>query len=375
MSAAHVPRCGLSREPAVRVRQRGWSLVEAVVVVLLLGFMAVGLWKMVELVERGSRSERSRDVLQRAEDALQGLLLRDNALPRPEDDIVSPDRPNHLEGWLPVSVLGTEPPRRIRYLVDASLVTPPATPLYRPDPLNLLPGLAPRDSVNGLDVCLHLIEREWANVTVAGNGMRLAVGLQQVDASRQAGPQAGRFLIEDRPASTREASGQVQTRSAGYVELVHRLGCVPAFARLATEVKAAVLVGDLHEQGELNEAFRRLGVRQTRESGMNADWRMANSSLRLTGTVWGSLKHLRTATRTEPGRLIAASNLVADVMMLALWGLLLKLSEDGEKSAAKKLPEREAALEEARRYAQHLERQREWHLQRIRVLQNSGVMP
>ena len=48
--------------PGSRARQAGWSLLESVVVVSIVGFMAVGFWNALALVESDQRGEQARDI-------------------------------------------------------------------------------------------------------------------------------------------------------------------------------------------------------------------------------------------------------------------------------------------------------------------------
>ncbi|WP_439520942.1 hypothetical protein [Hydrogenophaga sp.] len=356
-------------------RERGWSLVEAVVVVMLMGFTAAGLWKTMELVKGNESGEQTSDLVERAQYALQGRLMRDHVLPSPVDAAPSPGRPNHVEGWLPVDVMGSEPPRRIRYVVDRALLTPPS-PLYQSDPMKLLSEgeLAPRTSANGLDACMRLIQRETANVSTSG-GFRVAFGVQTRAVAGSAGTSAQEFVLENPLAAKPGTAEQISTRAVGYTELVHQLGCFPAFARLATEVKAAVLATDLQDQADLNVKLHDLLVRATRESIVNATWRIVNASIRLAVSTWNTAQALVTTATTPLGLATAAGTLASFAVEATLWGSLLKLS--GESLAANKaaLPVAEAAQVAAQNYAAEMARQRAWHLGLAAAFQRQGVMP
>lgn len=355
-------------------RQRGWSLVEAVVVVMLMGFTAAGLWKTMELVKGNESGEQTRELVERAQHALQGHLMRDHVLPSPVDAAPSPGRPNHVEGWLPVDVLGSEPPRRIRYVVDQALLGIPVQ--YRSDPMGLLSAgdLPPRNVANGLDACLRLIQRETANVSTSGS-FRVAFGVQTRGVAGSAGTAAQEFVLENPLATTPGTAEQISTRAVGYTELVHQLGCFPAFARLATEVKAAVLATDLQDQADLNVQLHDLLVRATRESIVNATWRIVNASIRLAVSTWNTAQAMVTMATTPLGLATAAGTLAAFTVEATLWGTLLKLS--GESLAANRaaLPVAQAAQVAAQNYAQDMAQQRAWHLGRAAAFQSQGVMP
>ncbi len=364
-----------SRPRRPRRAQGGWSLLESVVVVALTGLMAVGLWRTLEAVDRASRVEEARSLVQRAEDALHGRLLRDHALPPPDAARLRPQQPQHFEGWLPQGVLAAVPPNTIRYLVDRTLVAAPAV-RYRPDPmvLNGSGTLGPR-AIGGLDVCLALARREQSNTTLSpANPMRLAFALRRHDAV--AGPPPDSFVLDwQGQAAGPDAPAQAGLRTLGYGELMDRLGCVPAFARLATEVKAMALAGDLMAQADLNVVFRHHAVRATRESMINALWRIVNSSVRLATATWDTLSALVTITTTPMGFFSAGATLAGFAAEAATWIMLLDFSKDVYESARDALPGAEAALVQAQAHRAQLGQQRAWHQGRVEGFQDKGVLP
>lgn len=331
---------------ASRARQAGWSLLEAAVVVSIVGLMTLGFWKTLALVEGKQQSEHARDTLQRAEDALHGLALRDHRLPMPEDAVRSPLGPDHWEGWLPDHVLGSEAPRSIRYVVDRALAEPPAS-LYRADPLGLLgAGVAARIDPNGFDLCLGAIQREEAGLA-AGGGTRLAFSV----------------------------GGPPEARAASYLEFVHRLGCVKALAGLATEVKAAVLASDLSELARLDVAFRSLAVRDAEDSLRNHQWRVANAMARLAVSTWNLVATKLTGATTPLGAFKVAANVAGFTFEAARWAMLIDYSIERAARAQNTLDDaidrRGTAQERARQQAAALESR----LQRVNALQTRGLLP
>ena len=331
---------------ATRAGQAGWSLLEAVVVVSIVGLMTLGFWKTLALVEVKQHGEHARDTLQRAEDALTGLALRDHRLPMPEDAVRSTLGPDHWEGWLPDHVLGTEPPRSIRYVVDRALVEP-AAPMYRADPLGLLGGrVAARTDPNGFDLCLRVIRRE-------------EVGLATVRGPRLA------FMVGSPPDS----------RAASYLEFVHSLGCIQSLAGLATEVKAAVLASDLSDLAGLDVAFRSLAVRDAEDSLRNHQWRVANAMARLAVSTWNLVATKLTGATTPIGAFKVAANVAGFTFEAARWAMLIDYSVERAASAQNTLEDaidrRSTAQERARQRAAALERR----LQRVHALQTRGLLP
>lgn len=358
---------------ASRKRQAGWSLLESVVVVSIAGLMAVGFWKTLALVEGKQQGEHARDTVQRAEDALYGLALRDHRLPMPEDAVPSTLGPNHWEGWLPAHVLGTEPPRSIRYVVDRSLVAAP-TAIYRADPLALLgSAVAARTTFNGFDLCMQVIQREQAGLA-AGSGSRLALGVQQVEAVGRASGNAVRFRFQD-PSAPAVSAGGGPTRASGYLEFVDRLGCVPAFASLATEVKAAVLASDLRQLAMLDVSLRELAVRDAQDSLLNHEWRVVNAMARLAVSTWNLVATKLTGATTPLGALKVAANVAGFSFEAARWASLIDDSLDRAARAQDRLDEANRRLVDARGVVERRASELQRHLQRVNTLQDQGLLP
>lgn len=357
---------------ASRKHQAGWSLLESVVVVAIVGLMAVGFWKTLSLVEGKQRGEQARDTLQRAEDALYGLALRDHRLPMPDDAVPSSLGPDHREGWLPVHVLGTEPPRSIRYVVDRSLAAEPAA-IHRADPLALLGNaVAVRTTFNGFDLCMQVVRREQAGFA-GGTGARLALGVQQVEAADRASAGAARFRFQGASASASAGGGH--TRATGHLEFLNRLGCVPAFAGLATEVKAAVLAADLRKLATLDVSLRELAVRDAEDSLLNHQWRLTNAVARLAVSTWNLVATKLTGATTPLGAFKVAANVAGFTFEAARWAWLIDYSVKGIERAQGNLDEANQRLVGASTLVDRRASDLQRHLQRVNTLQDKGLLP
>ncbi len=356
-----------------RTRQAGWSLLESVVVVAIVGLMAVGFWKTLALVEGKQRGEQARDTLQRAEDALYGMALRDHRLPMPEDAVPSTLGPDHWEGWLPAQVLGTEPPRSIRYVVDRSLAAEPAA-IYRADPLALLGNaVAARTAFNGFDLCMQVVQREQASFA-GGARPRLALGVQQVEAVDRASGNAVGFRFQDTRATAASAGGG-HTRATGYLEFVDRLGCAPAFAGLATEVKAAALASDLRKLAMLDVSLRELAVRDAQDSLLNHEWRVVNAMARLAVSTWNLVATKLTGATTPLGAFKVAANVAGFSFEAARWASLIDYSLERAARAQATLDEAYVRLGDARTLVDRRANDFQRHLQRVNALQDKGLLP
>lgn len=346
---------------APRLRQNGWSLLEAVVVVALVGLMATGFWKSLGLVERSNRQVEARDTLLRAEDALYGLALRNHRLPMPVDATTSAQTPGHWEGWLPADVLATAPPKSIRYVVSKSL-TPSPSVVYRADPLGMLDGaIADRAEVNGLDLCLNVIQQEQAGLA-GGVAPRLAFHLRLDD------------IFKRTASSTDRPSGQ-DVRAVGYLNLMHRLGCMPVLARLATEVKAATLASDLQGVAELNVRLRGLAVQSAAESLVNHQWRLVNVTARLAASAWNLVATKLTGATTPLGALKVATNIAGFSFEAARLAMVMDYSIEMAARASDKLDKESELRDQARALATDREDESLWRLQQVHELQLKGLMP
>ncbi|MGE0100137.1 MAG: hypothetical protein AB7S86_17490 [Hydrogenophaga sp.] len=346
---------------APRQHQIGWGLLEAVVVVALAGLMATGFWKSLELVGSNNRQIKARETLQRVEDALYGLAVRDHRLPMPVDAAESAHAPDHWEGWLPADVLVTEPPRSIRYLVSKSLTLPPAV-AYRADPWGMLGNaVADRTDANGLDLCLRVIQQEQAGLD-GGVTPRLAFRLQQDGMSERGASGTGPSQAQD-------------VRAVGILNLIHRLGCIPAIARLATEVKAATLASDLQEIAELNVRLHSLAVQSAVESLVNHQWRLVNVAARLAASSWNLVATKLTGATTPLGALKVATNIAGFSFEAARLALVMDYSIEMAGRARAKVGQEAHLRDQARSVAADRDEERLWRLQQVQALQLKGLMP
>jgi len=360
--------------PFQRRSQQGWSLVEAAVVVMLVGLMSTSLWKTMEVVGQSQTAEQTRDVVTRAEDALNGMLLRDLHLPLPDGARVMPGRPDHLVGWLPVDVLGTEPPRSIPYMVDGALVAPPATVLYQSDPMNLLGPNAPppRTAVNGLDLCLRLAQR---SEVPSIDGMGVAFGVQQSDQRDQATGGDPEFRMPFDSASDLQVQRAPNFRAAGYLELVARLGCIQGFARLTQEVRSAVVFNDLYTIARINTDLKALELQAAGQFLRSHKWRYIVALTQMSTLIVKTATNLIAMDTTPSGAAFAAANLVPLGLAITLWADLAALSKKGIDGNEAAIPQLRVLHAQARDYADSLAAQRDMHVALLTQYQAKGVRP
>lgn len=354
--------------------QRGWSLVEAAVVLLLVGLMSAGLWKTMEVAGQEGAAQQTREVTTRAEDALFGMLLRDLYLPMPDNAKAMPKRPGYWVGWLPVGVLGTEPPRSIPYMVDNELVAPPSVVLYRSDPLSLLGtyGPPPRTAANGLDLCFGLVQRAQAPSI---DGMGVAFGVQQSDQRDQAGDRDPEFQMSFDSVDDQQLQRVPNFRAAGHLELVSRLGCVKGFARLAKEVRSAAMFNDLYALAQINTDLKALELQAAGQFLRSHKWRYIVATTQVSTLAVKSATNLLAMQTTPAGVLAAAKNAVPLAIAINLWADLMRLSQKGIQGNEEAIPLLRAAHAQARDYANSLAAQRDAHVWRVSQFQAKGIRP
>ncbi|NZA24819.1 prepilin-type N-terminal cleavage/methylation domain-containing protein [Luteimonas sp. SJ-92] len=151
------------------VRQRGFSLVELAVAVVILGVVGILLARWVGAAAVEQRNVTGRDLMVRADDALLAYAMVNGRLPCPAVDGAGSESCAASVGWLPYATLGLPDERagRIRYGVlrradadqehDADL----AVLRDRPRPLQVSgdEGIGlPLGTRNGLDLCHALRE-------------------------------------------------------------------------------------------------------------------------------------------------------------------------------------------------------------------------
>jgi type II secretory pathway pseudopilin PulG len=338
-------------------RQRGWSLIEMAMVLMLTGVMSTGLWKVLEGVQKKEEVTTSRGLLLRAEDALYGMALRDLRLPTPVDFEKTRESGDLmvLRGRLPEEVLLTEPTHTISYAVEARWVQAPG-PIYRSDPMGLLTNpsdgsslLAPRGAANLLDLCLAIAQVDQAstaNVFDFNEGFSLA-----------------------RPLGDASVNGE--RRAVGLRDMLHRLGCIPAFARVTTEVKSATVFNDLHTVARINADLKGLELQATRDFLRSHAWRR---DVVITNMTVSSLKMaagIISFQTTPPAALFGVPVLATHSIAMTLWGQLLELSVAAVRSNSEALPKVQESHELARVYADQLLAQRDRHVQRANFFQSN----
>lgn len=240
-------------------RQRGWSLVELAVALVITALLMVLLVTLLPLGNQVLDHDRQQRELAQAEQALLGFARAHAQMPAADSDGDGRANDGASDGWLPVQDLGLSPRMRVRYQVQPHLVLPPADlfrPLVSPDFASQL-----GTSANGLDLCMRLLLDQRGNVPMAGlnmpvsfylahsggRGHDLARGAETWDPAAQALPGDG--------------TSAVLTSAAGPGEFSARLDCPDLLARTQGSAQAALASYSAMRMTDFNNQFRQFDVK------------------------------------------------------------------------------------------------------------------
>jgi len=240
-------------------RQRGVSLVELAVGLVIAALLATVLLSVVPLGTEVVDGERQQQELARADEALLGYLRSHNRLPAADSDDDGREDTGSTFGWLPVTDLGLPRHLRIRYQVQPTLATAPGDvfrPLLPPDYRGEL-GTAG----NGLDMCMRLLLNQRDGLSIGGLDMPVAYYLGHPGApGHETGPLDAVWdpAIQPVPGA---ANAPVLSLAAGPAELAARLACPDRLARAQGGAQAAYAAYSAYRITNLNRDFRAFDVK------------------------------------------------------------------------------------------------------------------
>lgn len=224
----------LSMRSLKRPVNLGFSLIELTVVLAIAAVIGLAIWKLLPLISGTANVDNPRLVLQEAQTALEGFVLRENRLPCPAtagSNGVEDCTGNVQVGTLPYSTLGLASGTQLRYGVyrngavvvknDADLAQ--AKQRFLPtSPINII------GAINGLDFCAGLKNAIASpNVVAASaNGVSIAYGLAHAGVnSNFEGANADANPIFELASTAHTSNYDDRVIIAGHSELFGRLNC------------------------------------------------------------------------------------------------------------------------------------------------------
>ena len=320
-------------------RQKGWSLLESVIVTALLGMITVVVLSMLDTMSSHQLPATAQRSMERAEDALFGFAMVHFHWPAPLDAVPSPGHPGFIEGWLPDDATGLVTPRPIRYVVDKSLTRTPQQ-AYRPDPLQLAGGLiGPHPDRNGVDLCMALLVKFQAAAEPASDGNNAdltsaALFKLQTGGDVPSGP--GRSTGQETGNAMPSKEG-LTALTRGYGEAAFRLRCPQKLSHLAVAVKTTAAMLDMSRLSSQQVEFRRLLLGMARQSVANLEWQQANLAASMSRY---SLEELLTVVqlKSTPINLIkGVSTMVTIATAMAAAGISISQTRTSLESAERQV--------------------------------------
>ncbi len=219
--------------PSPRRHAQGFSLLELVVVLVILGVVMVAIGRAIQTTSRTADADADNMGLQAAYEALIGFAAANARLPAADS------------GWAP-RALGGARGNRLRYFVAATFTQPPAA-VYNP---------SAQQAINspGLNFCLSLARAADASLLPMGQGASTIRVLAVLDYG-SAGSAPATVADVAVPGSAAAAARGVQGRTAIAIsapELFSALSCGERLARVAAAGKYADVAADLLLLARLN---------------------------------------------------------------------------------------------------------------------------
>ena len=263
-------------------RQRGFSLVELAVVLLIAGLIAVAVVRTLPLLLSPGDGADSRP-FQDAADAVAGFAMAEARLPCPDASGDGREECNgDAIGRLPWRTLGIDrPPGALEYAAAPGLTDPPAGQRHR----TAAPVGAQSNAVNGLDTCADIItqlrDRDGVAVGAHGDTFTVAYALARPPANHvpPAAGGAAYFLDGSDPGVHRS-----RTHLVGPAGLSAQLDCPRRLAASHVGGRDVAVQTDLLALKRQLTAFRdnALAVRRANQDNLDASQELVAGEMAIT---------------------------------------------------------------------------------------------
>ncbi|GAB0147458.1 hypothetical protein McPS_01980 [Marichromatium sp. PS1] len=375
----------------MNTKQRGFTLVEMSVALLVGGLTFMAMPPLLEALGELNRAERPGGDLERVREALIGHLVSHDRLPCPATSAASGEAAaacggEVASGFVPYRTLGlTEPPRNpqgfaLRYAVAGLLTEPtehfhpqlpaaagwtapgPWNPSTNESGITQPSGSAPptysppTPGVNGLDLCVALVEgaRETPAEMLAVRALdrpdtrvRMAVVLVDpgadgvVDSDNRATP----FASPGRRERDAPPVYDDRVEALGFTTLAALLDCPRLIARVNASARDAYAADDLARAQQWFEDFRRLGYEIRHDNLDHAETAQEHAIGSAVFDVVGNLIGTGDALATATG---AAAKGGAIALSAYAMGMAAYSITTGAQDIEEKKEEKATALEQAR---------------------------
>ncbi len=262
-------------------RQRGFSLIELAMVMVILAAVGALLWSLLPRLSQIATPElREVSELREAERAVMGFAIARSRLPCPDQDNdgLEDCGTAGAAGLLPQRTLGQVFPAPIRYAVGRGVLNDLTTLTDRyipPIPPGPVPVAVPVQ-LNGFDLCIRLRDAQASsagNALVAG-GIPVAFALAhpgRLDQDGDGSPFDGASLTQTfgLPGTAPGIGYDDRSRALGLGQMASRLGCLKLLSLMNGAARSAGAARDLYDFVSLYRDFREFN-RDQAESALDA---------------------------------------------------------------------------------------------------------
>ena len=216
--------------------QRGWTLLELAVVLVIAALLAVVALPLLPLGTRLSEEQLAEQRLLEAQDALLGFARAQLRLPSADADGDGKEDAGAASGRLPYKTLGIFSSSPMGYMVNSTLSQNADAALYNP---TLPPGTGVPNTPlrNGLDLCVRLDALQRGNTDLAGTSVAAAYLLSH-RLPDQGGATAD-LLVGALPGDPSTLNPSLSYVGQGVGELSTRLACPDRLRRAFSAAQAA----------------------------------------------------------------------------------------------------------------------------------------